>query len=91
MSINELDMSYKPVQHSSPTHGTEETCQAMSLTETFQNQASVQGQLEKPDFQFHHAIPRQGLGQSALFQGAKKGKRGKVFALLRPRAAHVAN
>lgn len=42
MSINELEISYKPVQHSSKTHGIQDTCQVISLIETFQNQASVQ-------------------------------------------------
>lgn len=66
MSINELEVSYKPVQHSSTTHGTEETCQAISLIETLQNPARVQEQLKSQISYSIHAVPRQGLGQSAV-------------------------
>lgn len=77
MSVNELEVSYKPLQHSSTTYGTEEACQAISLTETFQNQANLQEQLEKPDFLIHPVGPcnaHAGAWTKCSFKEVRRGR-----------------
>lgn len=94
MPTNELEVNYKPVQHSSTIHGPEETCQANFINRNLSESSQSPTAAGEARFLIPSSgsmqFPGRGLGK-VQFQGAEKGKRGKVFALLRPRAAHLVN